>query len=96
LEGGYVIRVTIDLIPSDNFEKKTEIGTIDIVNNKTGSFDYGNYNIHYRLRTGEGKGCRTFLPNAVMDFPRQEKDVRYLLFETFAAIQEQLNRKEEE
>lgn len=68
-----MINIQINLVPGGVVRKMRPIGTINIVNDGTGTGTMGNY--RYLV---EHKG-KTFAEGEIKNFPRKKKNVIYLL-----------------
>lgn len=60
-----MIRVTMEIIPKGDWNKKFTAGILDIENDQTGDVKLGNYDLHLTGPTDEGDGVMS--PNNFWD-----------------------------
>lgn len=84
-----MIRVTVELVPHGVEERKVELGMIEIVNNGTGDWNRGNYNVELSgtdpvfvtdLVPGIGESAR------IEGFDRKNLNAWHLVMVAFSAL----------
>ena len=80
-----MIRITADLIPFGFEEKKTIIGSCEIINDGTGTREIGNYTLEIKTTLGNNSMSNLI---RITNFKRLEKDVWELLYRGLKEIYE--------
>lgn len=73
-----MIRITIELWPYGSQERSRLLGTMDIINDGTGTKERGNYTIRFRDKAG-----RVFKNSKVKNWPRISKSIWKLIQRVF-------------
>jgi hypothetical protein len=84
-----MLRVTIELLPLGDETRKRTLGTIDIANDGTGTFERGNY----MVRLGKFGGRGVWRRGAVTQFPRRSMGPYDLLLRALVATVGDRNRR---
>jgi len=74
-----MIRVTIDLLPFGDEDRRKNLATFDIANDGTGTADRG----HYKYRSSPKK---EWIEKIVTDYPRNSYNVKKLVYLVLKAI----------
>lgn len=79
-----MLRVTIELLPQGDESRARTIGVVEIANDLTGTFDYGNYDVRL-TKSLVGKHKQIWKRGRVETFPRHKLGPYDLLYRALRA-----------